>query len=369
MQIIIDASVLEQQITGVARATLGLYQACAALCPTMQIALVHRRRLKCVPPTEVSCIQLGAWLPQQLWRRLALPAYSALRRSTFLHFPWNGSVVRPFGDAMVVLTLHDVIPLALPSLYFADGTEELRYRRRVQSDLDRTDLTITVSERSKRDILQNFRLRSEPVVVYPANLLPNVGTAPRRPELLRTPYFLYLGGYDRRKGLDILVQVYCQLHAARQVDIPLIIVGEPAYFSDEFRSNMIAGVSAGAIIEKGYVADTELVRLLQGAKALIYPSAYEGFGYPPLEAMAQGCPVITTNVSSISEVCGEAALYVPRADRDALGRAIVQLDRCEELRQSLREQGFRQAAKFTWPRSAAKYLSILEQTVRSKRVR
>ncbi len=103
----------------------------------------------------------------------------------------------------------------------------------------------------------------------------------------------------------------------------------------------------------------ELVHLIKTAKALIYPSRYEGFGLPPLEAMTLGCPVITTRATSIPEVCGDAALYVSPDDKQDLAKAILAVENHDHLRQDLRARGIEQAKRFTWENSARVYLDAL----------
>jgi alpha-1,3-rhamnosyl/mannosyltransferase len=260
----------------------------------------------------------------------------------------------------VVLTLHDVIPLALSGFYFHRHEDEGGYRQRVQRDLDRADVVLTDSECSKRDILSHFRVETNPVVIHPANLLPTSPAPPCDLRWVKDGYFLYLGGYERRKGLDDLLAVYRHLHFGGQIPIPLVLVGERHFVSEALENAIAVGQTEGSIIEAGYLTDPELAWMLQNARGLVYPSLYEGFGYPPLEAMAQGCPVLTTRVSSMPEVCGSAALYVTPGDRRELAEAILELNRNQALRTELSAAGRARAAQFSWERSAAKYLEILD---------
>ena len=360
VKILLDATVLQEPVTGVARAMLGLYTACAALQPDLRVVALHRKALRCNLPDRIGSRRLAPYLPAVLWRHLAIPAYTSLKRADVIHFPWNGGVTWVPRPTLVVLTLHDVIPAALPCLYFQTEQEEENYRKRVQRNLDLADLVITDSECSKRDILAHFRLKRDPVVVYLANLLLTRSLDGIEKPLTSQGYFLYVGGYERRKGLESLVREYQRLHAAREIGIPLVLAGEPQHVSDALKATISAAKSEGSIIEREYVTDHELACLLQNARALIYPSLHEGFGYPPLEAMAQGCPVITTRVSSMPEICGEAALYVAPGDSEGLASAILEMDRNAELRLKLSRMGRERAALFTWEKSAKKYLETLE---------
>jgi glycosyltransferase involved in cell wall biosynthesis len=359
MRVLVDITVLEWPLSGVGRSILGLYQACVRQNNSWQIAGIHRGRLACIWPEEFRDIRWARRIPGRLWRRVALPLYIGLTQAEVIHFPWNGGVVPAGRSRKTVMTLHDLIPLVLPEFHFRSLKEEESYRQEVQANLERADLVITDSECSKNDILKYFKTRAEPKVVYYANTLPKPEIPEDEKPLSPRDYFFYSGGYDRRKGLDQLVRVYQRLFAEKIVHCPLVTVGETIYFSEKFRTDLSAAKASGAVIEKGYVNDLELAGWLRGARALIYPSLYEGFGYPPLEALAQGCPVITTKVSSIPEVCGEAAFYIAPGNDEELARAIIAVDRDEGLRQALRRRGLEQAKKFSWERSARTYVDAL----------
>ena len=366
-KICVDATVLQHPLTGVGRALLGLYEACLDADPTLEALFVHRGPLSCRLPANVASANPLPWVGERLWRRAVLKPWLGLRRPDVVHFPWNGDVVRPWGGALTVLTLHDLIPLALPSLYFASPELELRFRRQVERSLSRAALVVTDSECSKRDITSRFATRREPVVVYLANALPSgvEGNPVGSPGA--GGYYLYFGGYDVRKGLDLLLPVYRRLFAGGEVTVPLVLVGSPHRFSRAFAREVSEAIASGAVIEMGYVADAELVRWVRGARALVYPSRYEGFGFPPLEAMALGCPVITTSVSSLPEESGDAADYVPVDDEDALARAILAVDRDEHLRSTLGQEGRARAAGFSWARSARTFLRAVGEAREARR--
>lgn len=360
MRILVDASVLQQDITGVARVLLGLYKACLHIRPALNVAGIHRKPLLCQLPDGMQDSLFASRTPKRWWRRVAIPGYCALKQPDIVHFPWNDGILPLPRNCLPVLTLHDIIPLALPDLYFASGDEEERYRRHVQSNLDRARLAFTDSECSKNDILRFMKPHSEPIVIYPAAMLAELPMPQVRLPRGLDKYFLYYGGYEKRKGLGTLVRVYHKLFRERAVDCPLVILGKQNYFSEEFRNDIEKAAATGAVVEKGYVGDGELVQWLLSAQALVYPSMYEGFGYPPLEAMTVGCPVITTRASSIPEVCGDAAIYAKSGDDDALANAITEMSRNEGLRETYSALGSRQAAKFNWEQSADTFLKALD---------
>jgi len=361
LKIAVDISVMEKPPSGIARVVSGLYNACLNLDPTLQVVGVHRRALTCELPPRFCDNKYQSWIPDYFWRLGALPLYLRSNSPDIIHYPWNGGVVRSEVHCRTVVTVHDVIPIILPEMHFKTNRQCKAYRRNLQNSLDLADVVLTDSEASKSDILEYFQPQSEPVVVYPATSLDGSGTD-HQPSLVQSSghYYLYQGGYHPRKGLQDLIPVFIDLFAQRIISHPLVLVGKANYRqAPNLRAEITRGIKEGAVIERGYVDDAVLVDLMRNAIALIYPSLYEGFGLPPLEAMAVGCPVISTNTSSIPEVCGNAALLCNPGNRESLGEAIVLMEKNPELRGKLRLKGLERAKKFTWEASAKTYLDTL----------
>ncbi len=277
-----------------------------------------------------------------------------------MHFPWSGGIPENLGDRTVAMTLHDVLPLEIPGC-FKNPQDEERYRFDRQRDIDRCQVVFTDSHYSKLQIEKNFRLQSEPVVNYFGPTLAEGSGAAAEPAAGKEPYFVYLGGYDRRKGIEELLDVFLELHRQGKLNGRLLLVGKSHYFSDRLRRLIEEGTATGIVREMGYLPDAELVGVLKNAQALVYPSRYEGFGLPPLEAMNVGCPVITTSRTSIPEICGEAVLYIDPADGHDFGRALCSIENEPELRNNLRAAGRLQAAKFTWRKSAETFIDNLKR--------
>lgn len=286
-----------------------------------------------------------------------LPAFAFEHRPAIIHFPWNGQIPKWLVQAKVVTTLNDVLPLVIPGA-FGTTDEERKYRTRVQEDINRTNLLITISQYSKQEIISNFNVTTEPLVVPLAPTMTGVASTVSGEQ---APYFIYVGGYDRRKGIDKLVNVFLQLHQEKKLTSRLVLTGSKSYFSEDFRASVAKGVSLGVIVEKGYVSDAELAALIRDAHALVYPSKYEGFGLPPLEAMALGCPVLTTQYTSIPEICGDAAFYVDPDDPESLAAGLVAFEDNESLRLDYRYRGLNHAKLYSWERSAEIYLNALRR--------
>jgi glycosyltransferase involved in cell wall biosynthesis len=359
MKILLDATVLQQPATGIAKATLGLYNSFLSIMPNIiSTTALHRKRLKCDLPLKMDSIQRGTYIPDFLWRRLVFPILVSSHQPSIVHFPWNGNVVSLPSRITVVTTIHDVLPLSIPNYFNCERDEQI-YRNRLQKDIDRTHLIITDSEYSKKEIMNNFDVRSEPVVIYlaPTIKLNEVGSnfVPH----ITQDYFLYVGGYDSRKGIESLLNVFIKLHREKKLSSKLILTGSKHYFSRKFKKLIEEGYELGIVEEMGYVPDSVLANLYTDAKALIYPSKYEGFGLPPLEAMAMGCPVITTKYTSIPEVCGEAVYYIEPDDEKNFADGLILVENSSEFRAELKMKGKKQAAKFTWVRSGQLFLDGL----------
>lgn len=355
MKILVDLSVLEMPATGVARVVTGLYRNIAETFPGVTLYGFHRRALVSHPPEGLRSVRIGRFLPAALWRRVAIPIASMRRRSAFVHFPWNGGVPELPRGIRVVTTLHDVLPLTIPG-YFSGTEEERLYRRRRQADIDRSTLVVTDSEYSKREIMRHFRAGREPVVIPCATSIADFAPGPEKHE---KEYFLYVGGLDPRKSVDSLLRVFCRLAAEGALRSSLVVAGSTRHAPAPLLKLIEEGVRRGCVDLTGYVDDPALARLYAGALALVYPSRYEGFGLPPLEAMTLGCPVITVRATSIPEVCGDAVYYVEPWSEQGLGDALRVFERDRDLRVRFGDAGKKRAALFSWGRAAEMFVRAL----------
>lgn len=326
--------------------------------PDIELDLIHRGNLVCNIPFEYRNRQFGTVLPAKVWRNISLNSHFMLNNYSMLHFPWNGNVPRIITKVPIISTIHDVLPLIIPN-YFRNDEEHNNYIKSIQSTIDRSDLIITDSEFSKKEILGRFLVKKEPVVIPLGSPLSEFNTLNIQ-KCDKQSYFIYVGGYHKRKGLVELIKAYYNMSINNIIKSKLIIVGEKNYISEEFDKLVNECVKLGTVEEKGYVNDDELVMLLKNAEALIYPSKYEGFGLPVLEAMQLGCPVITTRHTSLPEVCGEAAIYVNPENIDELENAILSILNNSEMRNNLILSGRQQAEKFSWNKAACKFLQSIE---------
>lgn len=364
MRALIDGKFLEQTPRGIARATVALYAACAELDPSLEICVLHRQNLRANLPDRIDSWHCLPNLPDRLWRGTVIPSMTWLRRASFVHFPANGEIPALLPAGRVILTLHDILPLEIPG-FFRSEKAQAEYEKRLKSDIERADLIITDSEYSKQRITEVFHPRSEPEVVplfcY-LELDTNVAWTPPQPS---GDYFLYLGGYESRKGLEELLAVFLELRNTGALTSNLVLTGKINHFSPIFADLVTYGKQAGYVEELGYVSDIALKYIIANAKALVYPSRYEGFGLPVLEAMTLGCPVACSNRTSLPEIGGDAVLYIDPDQRHNLAFVLQTLENDAALRAELRAKGIKRAQEFSANRTATRFLEVVRNRVRS----
>jgi glycosyltransferase involved in cell wall biosynthesis len=239
---------------------------------------------------------------------------------------------------------------------------------------------IVVSEATRRDLLDLYAVDPERVTVIHHGVdtqryrpAPDAEVARVRSRLgLGRPYLLFLGGIEPRKNLPRLVQAFASARAGADGH-DLVIAGASVAWNPEGRKELatalarIPGAVRGRIRMPGYVDGPDKVALISGADALAFPSLYEGFGFPVLEAMACGTPVLTSDVSSLPEVAGEAAVMVDPADEASIAEAIDRLAEDQALRDRLRASGLERVKRFTWEETARRTVAVLHRAAESAR--
>jgi glycosyltransferase involved in cell wall biosynthesis len=224
---------------------------------------------------------------------------------------------------------------------------------------------VTISEFTKRRVIELLGIAPEKIVVIPNGV--DASFSPRPTEevvavrcelgILSPSYLLYVGSLEPRKNLRRLLEAWNKVQALVPKDIVLVVAGA-AGSARVFGSASVDESSPRAVFT-GYVADEWLPALYSGALAVIYPSLYEGFGLPPLEAMACGVPVLTSNNTSLPEVAGDGALLIDPHDVNSIAEGIVAVVQNELLREDLARRGLARASQFTWGRTARETLRVL----------
>ncbi|GAC1348076.1 MAG: glycosyltransferase family 1 protein [Ktedonobacteraceae bacterium] len=311
-----------------------------------------------------------------VWEQFSGPAAARKAGVDLFHVPYFAP---PFFPRMpTVVTIHDVIPLRLP-LYRA-GVKVEAYMRLVARAAHRATLIITVSQHAKQDMMDALHLPAEGIrVIYEAAgdeytpiADPTMLAAARARYGVGDEYIFYLGGLDQRKNVPQLVRAFAQL--CRQIENPhlqLLISGNPdgqmgPLFPDPRPAAAELGVSDRVLYR--FVEDEDKPAMYSGAKLFVYPSLYEGFGLPPLEAMSCGTPVLCSNRTSLPEVVGDAAITVDPDDLQAMVEAMHHILTDSTLRDDLRARSLEQAARFNWRKTASETLAAYKEAlVRSKK--
>jgi glycosyltransferase involved in cell wall biosynthesis len=257
-------------------------------------------------------------------------------------------------SAPSVITIHDVLPLREPK-YFSPAIMA-NFRALAPRAARRAALVLTGSEHSRQEISELLAVDPRRIVVTPYGVDRRFAPSPPRPEWLRERfgiqgrYVLCVGTVEPRKNLVGAVRAFAAL-SARRSEISLVAVGAHGWGSPGLEAE-IALVRA-PVVQTGFVSDDELVWLLGGAACFLYPSWAEGFGFPPLEAMACGTPVVVSDRTSLPEVVADAGLLVDPADVQAMAAALDRVLGSAALAETMRTRGLQRARSFTWSRCAA----------------
>lgn len=276
---------------------------------------------------------------------------------------WSPSNTGPLAVGRQVVTIHDMVPLDHPE--WLNRRFAAWYRWLLPRLVRRVRRVIAISNFTRERVLAHCRVAPEQVVAIPHGLDRRFRPSPvgeiaelRQVLGLQGPYLLSLGGIGPRKNLAGLLAAWRRVQSALPGPIVLAVAGQAC------PPNIFGRAAAEPLPPRtvflGRVADEALPALYSGAEGLIYPSLYEGFGKPPLEAMACGTPVVASRGSGLEETAGAAALLVDPRDVKALANAIEAAVSDVALRQDLRRRGLEHAAKFVWETAAARTWAVLQ---------
>ena len=309
-------------------------------------------------------------LPHTPLVRIPLTLSSELRRNPVdvLHVQFTAP---PFAPCPVVVSIHDLSFEHLPLTFKRRSRMQLRLT--VRQSARKAARILTLSESVRQDIIETYGIAPERVTTIPIAAPAHFRPVTDAGEIQRVrltykiagDYILSVGSIQPRKNLTRLVAAYARLRRERaEGKLPrLVIVGKQAWLYDEtLRAIEEQGIGDLTVLT-GYVPDADLPALYSGAVCLVYPSYFEGFGLPPLEAMQCGAPVIAGNRTSLPEVVGEAGLLVDPFDEAAIATAIARLIDDSDLRAELRVKGLKRARVFDWHETARRTLSVYRQIV------
>ena len=291
-------------------------------------------------------------------------SYNALFPAADLNVFFN-FIVPPRVKGKVITVIYDMTYLRFPETMNESNLR--RIRRDIGYSVARSDKIVTISEFSKNEIHELLQVPEEKIeVVYSA---PSITTGVTDFQMvqqrlkIQKPYLLYVGTIEPRKNLIRLIQAFDWLKKEKQIPHQLILAGGGGWKTEEIYQSAEETQFAGEIQFTGYLSSEEKNALYQNADAMVFPSLYEGFGMPPLEAMLFGCPVICSDAASLPEIVGEAAELVDPLDVQTIADGIWHVLSNRDYRSLLIEKGAQQTLRFSWDRSAEKMIQIYKETL------
>ena len=300
--------------------------------------------------------------------QLRIPLDLRRERADLFHAPHY--VLPPFTPCRSVVTIHDCIHLRFPQ-YLRSRIGYAYARASLWAATHQSDRILTVSEASKRDILRYFSIPDQKIQVIPNALDERFNQPPAAEEVARVkeryqlndPFVLYAGNIKPHKNLERLIEAFNMFRGPGLEHVKLLIIGDEISKYATLRRAVHRLKLHKHVRFFGFVPHQTLAVLYRLAAVFVFPSLYEGFGLPPLEAMASGAPVITSNVSSLPEVVGDAAILIDPYDPEAIADAMRRVLTDETLRQQLKERGLVRARHFSWDRSVRRVHEIYQEVL------
>jgi alpha-1,3-rhamnosyl/mannosyltransferase len=374
MRIALNARILQAPRTGIGQYVAELATALARE-PDVELSLFHGWGWSSTLPEAATpgysrltpllrqipgAYQARRWLEQKRFDQRPAQAIDLYHEPSLWPLSFNGPTI---------ITLHDLTHLHYPETQPPARLREIE--RRLVDGVQRARLILTDSQYIAEQAQAYFALPAERFVVAPLGVATRFH--PREPEAINQvlkahgvearEYFLCVGTLEPRKNLSLALRAHARLPESVRQRFPLLIVGMAGWQHEQFSEELHQALASGHVCLLGYLPDEHVAQLLAGARALIFPSLYEGFGLPVLEAMACGTPVILTRRSAMPEVAGSAGNYIEPDDPDGLRNAMSRLIEDPAHWQACREAGLLQARLFTWERCAQVTASAYRQAM------
>lgn len=374
MRIGLDGIPLTALKTGVGHYTFELACALARVAPESKFEVVYPSNL----PSEITAQAASLSIPANLeikkvrvgpvgryWWSTGLPRY--IRRSGIELFHGTNYDVPPWRQCPTVLTIHDLSLLIHPETH--EKRRVSRARRRLPLMAKAANAVIVPTESVRGEVCKHLGLSAEKVFAVPeaaracfAPMEVEHSEDVRRRLGIGNDFLLTVGTIEPRKNLQTLVNAFEEVTGGQsQPTLQLVIAGSRGWLSEPFFNALEKSPMRKRIIVTEYLNDDELRALYSSCQAFVYPSIYEGFGLPPLEAMACGAPVITSHIPALEETTGGAAILIEPTNVQELAGAIVDLLESDDLRSRFSTLGRSRAAEFTWEHTARLTLEVYEE--------
>jgi len=310
--------------------------------------------------------------PQRfVWDQFTFPKKAKATNADILHQPCFSAPLN--YKKPIVVTIHDIISLLFPeTIPFAS---RMFYSKWMPFSYRKAKKIITISESTKRDIIRVLGIDEKKITVIPLAYDKKFETKISKEKIdqvkakygLSKEYLLHIGTLEPRKNLDFLIDVFADvIEEDQNSNLGLVITGKKGWYYEGLFKKVKSLSLEKRVIFTGYIDEKDKAAIYQGAKIFTFPSVYEGFGLPPLEAMASGIPVISSDTSSMPEVIGEAGILLSPHDRSGWVKAIRELKTNENLYKKLVEKNKEQVKKFDWDITAQKTIEVYRQVLDKK---
>lgn len=312
------------------------------------------------------CRTIPYWAYRRIWHIASIP-YSELFPPADLNLFFS-YIVPPRVDGKTVVAVHDLTHIRAPKTMKPSNYKHIS--KNLTYSVERSEKVIAVSEFTSREVHELLQVPTEKICVVPCAPSFAPGIVPLQ-ELSKkygidTPYLLYVGTIEPRKNLVRLIRAFERLKRETGITHQLVLAGGNGWNNEEIYCTAMDSPYAKDILFIGFVSAEEKNALYQNADVFVFPSLYEGFGIPPLEAMHFGCPVVTSDAASLPEVVGSAACLVNPLDDVSIAEGIFRVLHDEDYRKSLVAEGSRQEKKYTWDASAAKLTRLCREILGEK---
>lgn len=283
------------------------------------------------------------------------------------HVPQNGIGLSSQKSCIYISTIHDLIPYIMPETVGRGYLK--RFIAQMPQIIQNSDMIITVSEYSKKDIMRIFDVEEEKIKVTPLAAddyfrpmdRSNAKEFLKKNYNIEDDFILYLGGFSPRKNVKSILVAFSRIHKKLSTNYKVVIIG-PSKDDHSYLMGLCETLGIDdKVIFTGYIPYEHLPYFYNSCTVFVYPSLYEGFGLPPLEAMSCKAPVISSNVSSIPEVVGNGAILINPFDTEELIDALERVLEDETLRNDIAERGYERSKDFGWDKTAAQTLNVYEE--------
>jgi len=373
LKIAIDVTPITYSRGGVGYYTYKLVEAIIAIDKDDSFILYYGmktdQRLPLFAGPNISIVQapISPRIANKLFRQCQIPIEMFVGNVDIVHAP--SYFVKCMKRTRSIITIHDLAYLIYPHTFPKHIIRDLE--KHLKESIEHSSLILADSVSTKKDLIQYFKVDPLKVrVIYLGvdNKFMRYGIKDDESDLIESfgierKYILHVGSFEPRKNIERLLQAYSLIRSNKQINHRLVLVGKDEWLEKDLFDEIRKTEYFGDVIILKDVKEDELIKLYNNAEMLVYPSLYEGFGLPLLEAMACGTPIAASYSSSIPEVVGEAAVYFDPLSVNEMAQKMFELIESEELRGKLIEAGLKRVAFFTWERTAQETINAYREVL------